>query len=205
MEGRLDVVGGAAVAAALGVLLFVDLGQGAFYEGGGPAHDISKYMYSYILIIMLLGVGLYFTFRGKLLQLRLLGGDGGGHTHNVAGAHAAGGGHHQGLEGGDGVFLLVGICVFGGGKRIVKVTGVMVPIMGVVYILVALVVVVLNIANIPMVLGRIFTSAFDFQAIFGGFMGSCIMEGIKRGLYSNESGDTTLNFAPNRTIFPADS
>ena len=90
--------------------------------------------------------------------------------------------------------VLVGICVFGGGKRIVKVTGIMVPIMGVVYILVALVVVVLNIANIPMVLGRILTSAFDFQAIFGGFMGSCIMEGIKRGLYSNEAG---IGSAPN--------
>ena len=283
---------------------------------------ISKYMYSYILIIMLLGVGLYFTFRGKLLQLRLLPESirvvgekpkennsvsafqalmvstasrvGTGNIVGVASAIAAGGygavfwmwliaivggasafvestlaqvykkkdpqgGSYGGpsyyieaalhsrflgvlfaviliatyaggfnmvcsfnlmdsftsysfyksagnvvlfgakfsvvsLVGAAILAVLVGICVFGGGKRIVKVTGVMVPIMGVVYILVALVVVVLNIANIPMVLGRIFTSAFDFQAIFGGFMGSCIMEGIKRGLYSNEAG---IGSAPN--------
>ncbi len=90
--------------------------------------------------------------------------------------------------------VLVGICVFGGGKRIVKVTGVMVPVMGVIYILVALVVVILNITNIPAVLGHIFVSAFDFQAIFGGFMGSCVMHGIKRGLYSNEAG---IGSAPN--------
>lgn len=89
---------------------------------------------------------------------------------------------------------LVALCVFGGGKRIVKVTGVMVPIMGVIYILVALVVVIMNIANIPAVLGHIFVSAFDFQAIFGGFMGSCVMQGIKRGLYSNEAG---IGSAPN--------
>ena len=90
--------------------------------------------------------------------------------------------------------VLVGICVFGGGKRIVKVTGVMVPVMGVIYILVALVVVILNITNIPAVLGHIFVNAFDFQAIFGGFMGSCVMHGIKRGLYSNEAG---VGSAPN--------
>ena len=90
--------------------------------------------------------------------------------------------------------VLVGICVFGGGKRIVKVTGVMVPVMGVIYILVALVVVILNITNIPAVLGHIFVNAFDFQAIFGGFMGSCVMQGIKRGLYSNEAG---IGSAPN--------
>ena len=89
---------------------------------------------------------------------------------------------------------LVALCVFGGGKRIVKVTGVMVPIMGVIYILVALVVVIMNIANIPTVLGHIFASAFDLQAILGGFMGSCVMEGIKRGLYSNEAG---IGSAPN--------
>lgn len=42
--------------------------------------------------------------------------------------------------------------------------------------------------------GMIFESAFDFKAIFGGFAGSCIMHGIKRGLYSNEAG---MGSAPN--------
>ena len=90
--------------------------------------------------------------------------------------------------------VLVGICVFGGGKRIVKVTGVMVPVMGVSYIIIALVFMVLNISLIPEVLKNIFVSAFDFKAIFGGFAGSALMQGIKRGLYSNEAG---VGSAPN--------
>ena len=83
------------------------------------------------------------------------------------------------LIGGAILAILVGICIFGGGKRIVKVTGVMVPVMGVIYILMAVLVMVMNITAIPGVLAKIFVEAFDFQAIFGGFMGSCVMQGIK--------------------------
>ncbi|MDD6920562.1 MAG: alanine/glycine:cation symporter family protein [Eubacteriales bacterium] len=90
--------------------------------------------------------------------------------------------------------VLFGIIIFGGAKKIVKVTGVMVPIMGLLYVVVALVVLGLNAGNIPTMFGRIFNSAFDFQAIFGGFTGSCIMWGLKRGLYSNEAG---MGSAPN--------
>ena len=90
--------------------------------------------------------------------------------------------------------VLVGFCVFGGGKRIVKVTSVLVPIMGVVYILMALVVMVINMGTLPGVIKNIFQSAFDFKAIFGGFAGSALMQGIKRGLYSNEAG---VGSAPN--------
>ena len=101
------------------------------------------------------------------------------------------------LVGGAVLALLVAVCVLGGGKRIVKVTGVLVPVMGVLYILMALVVMVLNLNMIPGVLARIFHDAFDFQAIFGGALGfgsSAIMQGIKRGLYSNEAG---VGSAPN--------
>ncbi len=90
--------------------------------------------------------------------------------------------------------VLVGWCLFGGGKRIVKATSTLVPIMGVIYIAVALFVVITNIGLLPAVLGRIFRDAFDVQAIFGGFAGSCVMYGIKRGLYSNEAG---VGSAPN--------
>ena len=86
------------------------------------------------------------------------------------------------------------VCIMGGGKRLSKVTGVMVPVMGVLYILVALVIVVMNIGRVPAMFGAIFASAFDFKAIFGGFSGSCLMYGIKRGLYSNEAG---MGSAPN--------
>ncbi len=90
--------------------------------------------------------------------------------------------------------VLVGYCLFGGGKRVLKITGVLVPIMGVAYILVALVIVLLNLPALPSVLARIVSEAFDLKAIFGGFSGSCIMYGIKRGLFSNEAG---VGSAPN--------
>ena len=92
------------------------------------------------------------------------------------------------------VAVLVGYCLIGGGKRIVSVTSFLVPIMGGLYILVALVLSFINAKLLPDVFKQIFTQAFDFQAIFGGFSGSCVMYGIKRGLFSNEAG---VGSAPN--------
>ena len=92
------------------------------------------------------------------------------------------------------IALLVGYCVMGGGKRIVKVTSVMVPVMGAIYILAALFVVLIHISEMPNVLAMIFADAFDFEAIFGGVAGSCMIYGIKRGLFSNEAG---IGSAPN--------
>ena len=90
--------------------------------------------------------------------------------------------------------VLFGICVLGGGKRLTRVAEVLVPLMGLLYVIVSLIVVIMNISSLPRVFGMIFRSAFDFKAIFGGFTGSCIMWGIKRGLYSNEAG---MGSAPN--------
>ena len=90
--------------------------------------------------------------------------------------------------------ILFGAVVLGGAKRLIKVTEVLVPVMGVMYVLVALIVLILNIGNLGHMFGLIFSSAFDFKAIFGGFAGSCIMYGVKRGLYSNEAG---MGSAPN--------
>ena len=98
------------------------------------------------------------------------------------------------VVGGAALAVLVALCVFGGGKRIVRVTGVLVPVMGVLYILMALVVMVINLEMLPGVLASIITEAFDFRSIFGGFAGSAMMQGIKRGLYSNEAG---VGSAPN--------
>ncbi|MBO5556105.1 MAG: alanine:cation symporter family protein [Oscillospiraceae bacterium] len=90
--------------------------------------------------------------------------------------------------------VLFGICVLGGGRRLTQVTSVLVPLMGILYVVVSLFVVVTHIGSLPRVFGMIFSSAFDLKAIFGGFSGSCIMWGIKRGLYSNEAG---MGSAPN--------
>lgn len=85
-------------------------------------------------------------------------------------------------------------CLMGGGARIIKATSFLVPLAGVAYILVSFVIIVMNITALPEVFVRIFTEAFDVQAIFGGFGGSCVMYGIKRGLFSNEAG---VGSAPN--------
>ena len=92
------------------------------------------------------------------------------------------------------VAALVALCLFGGGKRIVKVTSALVPIMGVAYVVIALGIMAVNFKIIPEVFVRIFREAFDVKAIFGGFSGSCVMYGIKRGLFSNEAG---VGSAPN--------
>lgn len=90
--------------------------------------------------------------------------------------------------------ILAGYCILGGGKRIIKYTSLLVPIMGVIFVIMALVMIVINIKNIPAMFGMIFEDAFNFRAIFGGVAGSCLVEGIKRGLYSNEAG---MGSAPN--------
>ena len=90
--------------------------------------------------------------------------------------------------------ILVGICIFGGGKRIVKVTEAVVPFMGVLYVLLSVVVILMHLGKIPAVIGAILSDAFNFEKILAGISGSCMMYGIKRGLYSNEAG---VGSAPN--------
>ena len=92
------------------------------------------------------------------------------------------------------IAVIVCYCLIGGGKRIAKITSLLVPVMGVAYVVISLIVVVLNIKFLPDVFARIFREAFDFKSIFGGFTGSCVMLGIKRGLFSNEAG---IGSAPN--------
>ena len=90
--------------------------------------------------------------------------------------------------------VLFALCVMGGAKRLTKITGALVPIMGVIYVAIALFVVITHLSFVPTVFANIFSDAFNFSAIFGGFTGSCLMEGVKRGLYSNEAG---MGSAPN--------
>ncbi|MBU3106391.1 alanine/glycine:cation symporter family protein [Clostridium gasigenes] len=84
--------------------------------------------------------------------------------------------------------------IFGGVNRIAKVSSVLVPIMAMAYILVALFVVLKNFTEIPRVLLLIFQNAFEIKPVVGGIMASALMQGIKRGLFSNEAG---MGSAPN--------
>ena len=90
--------------------------------------------------------------------------------------------------------VLMAGSIFGGTRRLTDVTGLLVPVMAIIYLGVGFVVIVLNYRNIPAMFTAIFTNAFDFKAIFGAFAGSAMMLGIKRGLYSNEAG---VGSAPN--------
>ncbi|WP_339197415.1 alanine/glycine:cation symporter family protein [Solibacillus sp. FSL R5-0449] len=89
---------------------------------------------------------------------------------------------------------LTGVIVFGGLKRIVSFTQIVVPVMAILYIVIALIVVFLNISEIPGVFLLIIKSAFGLEEAFAGMIGAAIMNGIKRGLFSNEAG---IGSAPN--------
>ena len=83
---------------------------------------------------------------------------------------------------------------FAGAEKIGWLSSVLVPIMSGLYIVMGILIILLNIGEIPAVLASVIRSAFDFKAIFSGFTGSCMVYGIKRGLFSNEAG---MGSAPN--------
>jgi len=84
--------------------------------------------------------------------------------------------------------------VTGGGKRLVKITGMLVPFMSIIYVIMTALTLIINTKYVPAMVDAIYDDAFNFKAIFGGFSGSVIMWGLKRGLYSNEAG---IGSAPN--------
>lgn len=90
--------------------------------------------------------------------------------------------------------ILTGLIIFGGVHRIGFISSVIVPIMAITYMLVGLFIIIKNINILPDMFKTIFSNAFDFKAIFGGFAGSAMLIGIKRGLFSNEAG---MGSAPN--------
>ena len=90
--------------------------------------------------------------------------------------------------------VVMAFVLFGGTHRISFLTSVIVPIMAIGYLIMAVVIAVMNAGALPEVFGMIFREAFNFSAIAGGFAGSMIVQGIKRGLFSNEAG---MGSAPN--------
>lgn len=90
--------------------------------------------------------------------------------------------------------FLTALAIFGGTKRISVITSAIVPIMAFGYLLLGLWIILTNLSQVPTTIAQIFTAAFNLQAIFGGFSGSAIAYGIKRGLFSNEAG---MGSAPN--------
>lgn len=90
--------------------------------------------------------------------------------------------------------IVTGFVVYGGIKRIAHVADVVVPIMAIGYIGMALLIIVLNITEIPAVITMIVKNAFGLEEAVGGGMGAAVAQGLRRGLFSNEAG---LGSAPN--------
>ena len=92
------------------------------------------------------------------------------------------------------VTALTVVIIFGGVQRIARVSSVIVPVMALGYVALALAIVLMNLGELPAVIGLIVSHAFGWEQVLGGGVGAALMQGIKRGLFSNEAG---MGSAPN--------
>ena len=95
------------------------------------------------------------------------------------------------------IFLVIAVAftVLGGIRRVAAVTDVMVPIMAVIYTIVVILIIIVNLDQIPYFFKAVFGGAFKPNALFGGAFGIALAQGIKRGLMSNEAGQGTITMA----------
>jgi AGCS family alanine or glycine:cation symporter len=93
------------------------------------------------------------------------------------------------------IIALSAFVIIGGVRKIAHVSAVLVPIMGVSYLLIAFYICFVNAEKLPDVFMLIFNSAFGLEQAGGGAIGAAIINGIKRGLYSNEAGAGTVPHA----------
>ena len=90
--------------------------------------------------------------------------------------------------------VITAIIIFGGVRSIATLSSLIVPIMAIVYIGIVLVILLMNFDQIIPMIGTIIKSAFGIEQVAGGAVGTAILQGIKRGLFSNEAG---MGSAPN--------
>ena len=94
------------------------------------------------------------------------------------------------------VLIAIAIAVsFGGIKKLTKLTDLLVPVMAVIYVATVVVLIVVNFDRIPWFFYAVFTEAFKPEAVFGGAFGIALVQGVKRGLMSNEAGQGTMTMA----------
>jgi AGCS family alanine or glycine:cation symporter len=161
--------------------LFKRKGEDCFY--GGPAYYMKyglkkPWMGILFAIFIIYGFGL----ANQIIQSNTLC-DAIGSTFKVPTYHVA-----------MGLALMTLVIIFGGIHRIARFCAVVVPIMALGYILLALYIFIVNITEIPAMLSLIVRSAFGWEQAAGGAVGVAIMQGVKRGLFSNEAGEGS---APN--------
>ena len=92
------------------------------------------------------------------------------------------------LASGIGLAVLLGLVIIGGIKSIARVASIVTPFMAAGYIIITLIVIAQHLDAVPGVFKAIFDGAFGIQPVAGGILGSTIMMGVKRGIFSNEAG-----------------
>lgn len=102
--------------------------------------------------------------------------------------------HIDPLYSGIAISLLTLVIIFGGVHSIARVSSIIVPVMAIGYIILALFIIITNIYRLPEVIELIIGNAFGWHQALGGGIGAALMQGIKRGLFSNEAG---MGSAPN--------
>ena len=93
------------------------------------------------------------------------------------------------------IVIITAAIAFGGIRKVSKWTDLMVPVMAVLYVAVVLVLIVLNVGQIPYFFKAVFGGAFTPEAVFGGLFGTVLAQGVKRGLMSNEAGQGTITMS----------
>ena len=90
------------------------------------------------------------------------------------------------------VSVLIALVICGGAHFVARVAEMLVPVMAGAYLLLAFIVILLNFEKIPEVIYLIVSNAFAPQAAVAGGFGACVMNGVKRGLFSNEAGEGSV-------------
>ncbi len=150
---------------------------------GGPAYYIRRGLHSrWMSVLFAVLITVTFGLANNSVQ-----------ANTITGAMEGAFGWNPQIVGGvmAAVTLLI---IFGGIQRIARVSSVLVPIMAVGYFVLALVIIIMNITLVPHVFQVIIESAFGIHQAVGGAVGAAIMNGVKRGLFSNEAGEGS---APN--------
>ncbi len=93
------------------------------------------------------------------------------------------------------VLIFTAVVAFGGIKKVTAVTDKMVPVMAVVYVVTVIVLILVNTSSVPYFFSAVFGGAFQPEAIFGGLFGTALVQGVKRGLMSNEAGQGTITMS----------
>ncbi|MFI3280461.1 MAG: alanine/glycine:cation symporter family protein [Rikenellaceae bacterium] len=161
--------------------LFKSRGDGSFI--GGPAYYIKKGI-GKGWFAGLFAVLLIFTFGFAFNSVQ---------SNTISSAYNTAFGIDP-LHSGIAITIFTLFIIFGGIQRIAKFSQSVVPIMAIVYLLMAIVVIIIRIDRIPEVFSMIITNAFGWEQAMGGGIGVAIEMGVKRGLFSNEAG---MGSAPN--------